>query len=97
MILGPQTPPVALKCNANIVLVNLLLCLKTKVQFVFELSLASAADKKFSAENQSAIFFLKYLGNRKKIYLLRSMIENVLLLVEYSHVSKQMCYISKQC
>ena len=43
--------------NANVVLVNLFLCLKTKVKFDFELSLASTADKKFSAKNQSAIFF----------------------------------------
>ena len=38
------------------------------MQFVFELSLASAADKKFSAKKQSATFFWKYLGNCKKYF-----------------------------
>ena len=43
-----------------------------RIAFVFELSLASAADKKLSAKNRSAIFFWKYLGNCKK-YVLRPM------------------------
>ena len=54
--------------NANVVLVNLFLCLKTKVQFVFELSLASAADKKLSAKKPKCIFFLKISRELQKIF-----------------------------
>ena len=54
--------------NANVVLVNLFLCLKTKVKFDFELSLASAEDESSLLKNKVQFFSENISGTAKNIF-----------------------------